>query len=77
LKNANYNRITSQDIKAGDVVTWENSDGIIQHASFCIGDHLFFNKNGQTFFNAWKIVDLTELNENWDDYHMQVFRKTA
>lgn len=75
LKNANYKLINCQDIRAGDAVIWENSDGLIQHASFCIGDNLFFNKNGQTFFNAWKIVDLTDLKEHWDSYNMKIFRK--
>lgn len=77
LMNAKYKFITCQDIKAGDVVIWENSDGIIQHASFCIGDNLFFNKSGQTFFNAWKIVDFTELNEGWDSYNMKILRKAV
>ena len=75
LKNANYNLITRQDIRAGDVVIWENPEGLIQHASFCIGDNLFFNKNGQTFFNAWKIIDFTDLSEHWDSYKMKIFRK--
>jgi hypothetical protein len=77
LKNAKYNFVTHQDLRAGDVVIWENSEGLIQHASYCIGENLFFNKSGQTFFNPWKIVDLTELNKGWDRYNMKIFRKTT
>jgi hypothetical protein len=77
LENEHYHAITTQDSRAGDVVTWENSDGIIQHASFCIDDHLFFNKRGQTFFNAWSIVHLTDLKEDWDRYSTKIFRKAV
>jgi hypothetical protein len=75
LKRANYSHVQTTEIKDGDVVTWENEDGIIQHASFCVGDDKFFNKSGQTFFNAWKIVDWTELEEMWKSYRVKVLRK--
>jgi hypothetical protein len=74
LKHAEYD-LVNEDICAGDVVTWVNSDGIIQHASYSIGNHLFFNKNGQTFFNPWKIVSWEELEKTWKDYTIQVYRK--
>jgi hypothetical protein len=67
--------VTSQELRAGDVVTWENSDGIIQHTSYCIDGHYFFNKRGQTFFNAWSILHFDDLNEDWGRYSMKVFRK--
>ncbi|RBP04445.1 hypothetical protein [Rossellomorea aquimaris] len=67
--------VTSQDLRAGDVVTWEDSDGIIQHASYCIDDHFFFNKRGQTFFNAWSIVHLDDLKGDWGRLSMKSFRK--
>ncbi len=72
LKKANYSLTSSQEIKAGDVVIWEDSKGVIQHASFHIGDNLFFNKNGQTFFNPWKIVEFSELKKMWNKYSMRV-----
>ncbi len=55
--------VTSQNLRAGDVVTWENADGIIQHASYCIDGYFFFNKRGQTFFNAWSILHLDDLKK--------------
>ncbi|XXM71350.1 hypothetical protein ACQ0QQ_16825 [Lysinibacillus sphaericus] len=75
LKRAHYGHVVNSEIRDGDVVTWENEEGIIQHASFCVGDDKFFNKSGQTFFNAWKIVDWTELEEMWESYRVKVFRK--
>lgn len=76
LKRANY-FLTNDDLYAGDVVTWENSDGIVQHASYHIGNNLFFNKNGQTFFNPWKIISGDELKEEWKRYKMNVYRKAS
>jgi hypothetical protein len=75
LKRAHYRQVENGEIRDGDVVTWENESGIIQHASFCVGDDKFFNKSGQTFFNAWKIVDWTDLQEMWKSYRVKVLRK--
>ncbi|MBW3111634.1 hypothetical protein KYJ26_07330 [Bacillus sp. MCCB 382] len=70
-----YHVIPSQGLRAGDVVTWENADGIIQHASYCIDGQFFFNKRGQTFFNAWSIVHLDDLKEDWGHLSMKSYRK--
>jgi hypothetical protein len=75
LERAHYRQVENGGLSDGDVVTWENEDGVIQHASFCVGDDKFFNKSGQTFFNAWKIVDWRDLQEMWKSYKMKVFRK--
>ncbi|MFF2753095.1 hypothetical protein ACFVR1_04975 [Psychrobacillus sp. NPDC058041] len=74
LKNAQYS-ITDDELTVGDVVTWINAEGIIQHAAYHLGDHLFFNKNGQTFFNPWKIINWKELNEEWSAYTYRIYRK--
>ncbi|QTD43116.1 hypothetical protein [Sporosarcina sp. Te-1] len=66
---------TEERFKGGDVVAWVNEEGVIQHAAYCIEDDLFFNKNGQIFFNPWKIVDWAELEQNWDQFTPQVYRK--
>ncbi|WP_226673421.1 hypothetical protein [Rossellomorea aquimaris] len=70
-----YHVIPSQELMAGYVVTWENTDGIIQHASYCIDGQYFFNKRGQTFFNAWSIVHLDDLKEDWGHLSMKTYRK--
>ncbi|WP_409298332.1 hypothetical protein V1498_08830 [Peribacillus sp. SCS-26] len=59
----------------GDIITWENDKGVIQHASFHIGDLLFFNKNGQTFFNPWKIVHLSVLQEEWGHLKLKIYSR--
>lgn len=51
-----------------DVVVWVDDNGTIQHAAYCVGDNLFFNKNGQTFFNPWKLVDWKELQQEWKTF---------
>ncbi len=76
LKNAGYSP-TDEEFREGDVVAWVNEDEIIQHAAYCIDGHLFFNKNGQTFFNPWKIVQWDELKEEWKRYRPRVYRKSS
>ena len=66
---------TNDGVQKGDIITWENENGVIKHAAYHIADNLFFNKNGQTFFNPWKITDLSMLNEEWGHYRMEVYRK--
>ncbi|PFA69213.1 hypothetical protein CN378_04885 [Bacillus sp. AFS015802] len=77
LEYENYLVITSKDMRAGDVLTWENSDGLIQHASYCIDGDFFFNKRGQTFFNAWSIVHFDDLEEDWGRFSMKIFRRAV
>lgn len=58
----------------GDVLVWKTAEGQIQHASYHIGNQLFFNKSGQTFFNPWKIVSFSELQAEWNRYSLHVYR---
>lgn len=74
LERANYSRTNSQ-VQKGDVITWVNDDGVVQHASYHIDNNYFFNKNGQTFFNPWKITHWNQLNTEWNQYKTNVYRK--
>ena len=76
LKNVGYSPM-DQKFREGDVVVWVNEQEIIQHAAYCIENQLFFNKNGQTFFNPWKIVQWDELREEWKRYIPRVYRKLS
>ena len=75
LHQANY-VIANDELQEGDVVTWMNQEKVIQHAAYHIGNNLFFNKNGQTFFNPWKIIHWDLLNDEWNKYSICVYRKT-
>ncbi|MCG7345952.1 hypothetical protein MHZ92_17710 [Sporosarcina sp. ACRSL] len=74
LTQAGYFNV-DDSIKGGDVVVWVNEEAIIQHAAYCIDGQLFFNKNGQTFFNPWKIVHWQELEEEWKKFTPCVYRR--
>lgn len=74
IKRAGY-FIHDGDFQETDIVAWINAEGIIQHATYCLGDYLFFNKNGQTFFNPWKIVEWSELKESWHKFSPMIYRK--
>ena len=60
-----HHLIKSEELIEGGVAVWETDEGQVQHASFHVGDELFFKKNGQTFFNPWKITDFDELQAEW------------
>jgi len=76
LKSSFYS-LTDEEFRKGDVVAWVNEEGIIQHAAYCIDNHLFFNKNGQTIFNPWKVVHWDALKEEWKRYTTCVYRKSS
>jgi hypothetical protein len=73
LKQAGY-LIVDDEVRNGDVVVWKDVDGNVQHGSYCVGNQLFFNKNGQTIFNPWQIVQWEEVREEWKAYNMSVYR---
>ncbi len=75
LERANFTLI-NDGLEKGDIITWVNAEREIMHAAYHIGNHLFFNKNGQTFFNPWKITDIHTLNKEWCQYKMMIYRKT-
>lgn len=66
--------IETDELSEGDVLVWKTVDGQIQHASYHIGNQLFFNKSGQTFFNPWKFVSFSELQAEWSQYSLNVYR---
>lgn len=76
LTRASFTRI-EDDFAGGDVIIWVDDNGNTQHATYCIDGQLFFNKNGQTFFNPWKIVDWTELEEEWKRFKPYVYRRNS
>lgn len=66
--------IETKDLLEGDVLVWKTAEGQIQHASYHIGNQLFFNKSGQTFFNPWKLIGFSELQAEWNQYSLYVYR---
>lgn len=71
LKQCHYQTIEAEILLKGDVVVWQDTDGVIRHAAYCIGENLFFNKHGQTIFNPWKILSKEQLDEEWN--HLNTF----
>ncbi|MFK3988313.1 hypothetical protein [Exiguobacterium mexicanum] len=75
LGQAGYMRIESELTERGDVLTFVDDAGRIQHATYSLGNGLFFNKNGQTLFNPWKLIHEDELFESWGSYGYHTYRK--
>lgn len=67
--------IDLKDTLPKDVFVWKNGEGQIQHASFHLQDEYFFNKDGQSFFNAWEIVNIEYLLSNWGRKGLQIYRR--
>ncbi len=70
-----HHLIKTEELMEGDVAVWESDAGQIQHASYHVGNELFFNKNGQTFFNPWKIINFDELQAEWRQYSLKIYRQ--
>ncbi|WP_336825262.1 hypothetical protein [Sporosarcina sp. USHLN248] len=74
LQQADYN-MTDGPFQETDVIVWIDEQDIIQHAAYCIDGKHFFNKNGQTCFNPWKIVDWANLSNEWNRFTHRIYRK--
>lgn len=75
LEMRGYQEIDSgmDQLEPKDIVLWKNDNANIIHASFHLENGLFFNKNGQTFFNPWQIVKRETLISNWGS-NISVYR---
>lgn len=69
-----HHLIEQEELLEGDIVIWESSEGTVQHASYHIGNELFFNKSGQTFFNPWKLITFSKLQAEWSPYVLKIYR---
>ncbi|MFC3900444.1 hypothetical protein [Aliicoccus persicus] len=74
LKQYKYYEFTGDCIKKDDVVVWQDKNQVIQHAAYYIGDGLFFNKDGQTIFNPWKIIKEEHLYKYWEHLTPIIYR---
>ncbi|UTT42262.1 hypothetical protein [Exiguobacterium aurantiacum] len=75
LGQADYAQVETEIRESGDVLTFVDEAGRIQHATYCIGNGLFFNKNGQTLFNPWKLIQERDLFEAWGSYTCHSYRR--
>ncbi|GIN85924.1 hypothetical protein J6TS2_23100 [Heyndrickxia sporothermodurans] len=67
--------ITLNHLLPKDVLVWGINN--IHHTAFHLGDGLFFNKNGQFFFNSWQILAQDVLLKIWGNQDIRVYRKIS
>lgn len=60
------NDINEDMVESGDIVTWSNADDVKVHATYSLGEGFVFNKDGQTMFNPWQVVKLSDVRESWE-----------
>ncbi|MCJ7843541.1 hypothetical protein MUB24_22230 [Lederbergia sp. NSJ-179] len=75
LNRYNYEVFSGDGIQKDDVVVWKDKNDVIQHAAYHIGDGLFFNKDGQTIFNPWKILKKEQLYKDWEHLTPMKYRR--
>jgi hypothetical protein len=69
--------VSTELVKEGDVLIWKNSDQVPIHASYSLGDSLVFNKDGQTMFNPWQVVRLSDVLMSWEgNITIAIYRKS-
>lgn len=78
LQQYHYLEILDENLQPKDVVVWKDTNGIIQHAAYHMGNNYFFNKHGQTMFNPWKILLKERLYKEWEQltpvtYRLKIF----
>jgi len=61
-------------MQSRDIIVWKNEHSDIIHAAYYLGNGLFFNKNGQTFFNKWQVIRKETLVNNWGKENFMVYR---
>ncbi len=75
LSYYSYERSEEKELKAKDLVVFFDSQGRLVHASYYIGEEVFFNKQGQTIFNPVKLISKDRLLSSWKDYDWVIYRK--
>lgn len=74
LKQYHYEELLTDELHQEDVVIWTDENGIIQHAAYHLGEELYFNKDGQTIFNPWKILSKEQLYKEWEHLTIVKYR---
>jgi len=73
LASNNYEETSKTAHEKGDILVGKNSNGAIAHAAYCLEEDCFFNKDGQYFFNPWKLISWQTLQEEWEDLSWIVY----
>lgn len=73
LQARSYKKVTDLP-QAGDLLVFRKKDQIT-HASFYLGDGLYFEKSGQDFYEPYRIERLTNWQKEWPGAELAIFRK--
>lgn len=73
LENAGYQRVEGADFRAEDVLCFMD-EGELAHACYAVSDTHCFNKNGQTFWEAWSIAGIDSIRKDFEGLTCQLFR---
>ncbi|TFD94422.1 hypothetical protein [Jeotgalibacillus sp. R-1-5s-1] len=74
IKSEGY-QVINEKPDLEDISVWVNENEVIQHAAFYLGNSLYFNKNGQTYFNPWTICKEEQLCKEWEHLDKRTYRR--
>ncbi|MES5893638.1 hypothetical protein [Bacillus cereus group sp. RP43] len=75
MKGYGVKSVSIDSLLPSDILVWKNENNKIIHASFHLGNGYFFNKDGQSFFNPWQLVNIDNLLHTWGKERIEVYRK--
>lgn len=70
-----YTNEGNATLRSGDVVVFRSESGDIIHAAYALSPDRLLNKSGQTSFNPVAIVNPQELQEDWGEFTMSVWKR--
>ncbi|WP_137790349.1 hypothetical protein [Bacillus sp. E(2018)] len=75
LEENHYHHIETSSIQAGDVLIWFNHQDQVVHAAYLLSKEHAFNKHGQTMFNPWQVIRISDLKKAWANFTYKIYRK--
>ncbi|MCP3740879.1 hypothetical protein [Rossellomorea sp. BNER] len=56
-----------------DVLVWFNESDEIVHSAFAVDEKWAFNKQGQTMFHPWQLIEIDRVVQAWNNTSLKVY----
>jgi hypothetical protein len=77
LEDNRYIRVNTEELEKLDVLVWKNQQEQAVHAAILLNNKYCFNKHGQTMYNPWQVLTVTDVIDSWSrkGFQMEIYRK--
>ncbi|MET3729546.1 hypothetical protein ABID52_003127 [Fictibacillus halophilus] len=75
LEENHYHLNETSSVQSRDVLIWFNHQNQAVHAAYLLSEEHAFNKHGQTMFNPWQVIQISELKKAWANFTCKIYRK--